>query len=163
MSGDLYVGMVGPGAAISIRVNAPSGVDLTAVTTRALSVSFGASTVTDWSFSLISADVMTATHIPDGLFSRSGPIDIKPTLTLDGVPYRYKQPPWRESPRLRICDRRRLAQFVGSRHGSSSGLCVQPDRGSRESSAERSTPTRSFRHRERLDGHSDPRCVRASS
>lgn len=90
MSGDLYVGMVGPGAAISIRVNAPPGVDLSAATTRELSVSFGGSVVTDWAFSLISASVMTATHIPDGLFSRSGPIDIKTTLTLDGVAYRYK-------------------------------------------------------------------------
>ncbi len=96
MSGHYYVGMTGAGAAIAYTIPAPSSVDLTAITTKSLSVRYTqrggvVSTVTDWTFSSVVAGSMVATHVPNGTeITAPGNMAVRYDLTLDSTVYRYE-------------------------------------------------------------------------
>lgn len=93
----IYVGATGPGELLVLDVAAPAGVDLSAAATLSLSVVVTrprGSTFTlagnDWTLSSVAAGSLVATYEPDGSeYTERGDHTYRPTLTVDGVPYRY--------------------------------------------------------------------------
>lgn len=94
-TGSYRVGMIAPGETIVWTVQAPSGVDLTTVSTIVLAVRASVAgqsadvTLSPWLLSNVVAGSLKATFLPVGTeFTASGPVIFHATLTLDGVLYR---------------------------------------------------------------------------
>ena len=90
----ITLGAIAPGEVVELDVQAPAGVDLTAVT-RAISVTLErtgqASTVlTPWTTVSTTATVWRVRYSPAGPeFSALGAFKLIPDVTLNGVLYRY--------------------------------------------------------------------------
>ena len=93
MSARYTQGMSGIGEAIVWTVHAPAGVDFTTASSIALSAAVAGKTtryLTAWVLVAQSATRLQATFIPTGAeFPSAESVTIRPTLTVDGVAYRY--------------------------------------------------------------------------
>lgn len=88
-AGRFVVGMIGPGEAIVFDLPAPRNVNLQTAVSVAFSLTVNGQAIGPWAV-VVSANSIRATYIPTGTEFTSGRAIMRPTLTVDGVPYRYR-------------------------------------------------------------------------
>lgn len=94
-TGQLTEGMIAPGETFVLLFPIPEGLNVK-IGTTALSLAVdvvnrigGKVTMSAWTFDTPETGWIRATYLPNGREFKAGPVNIYPTLTIDGVAYRY--------------------------------------------------------------------------